>query len=136
MEQAGLDANNVNSPERTVAKSTNRSRNDSDIPLRQPTDQQVKKNRAFEEFVLDHYDFPREQYRNVVLSPAMTGLALIIADYFLIDPSLVNYTINLEDRSDPFTFPALVGLQGRPPRTYEGLYDLFDRMRRKKLGIS
>ena len=99
-------------------------------------DQQVKKNRAFEEFVLDHYDFPREQYRNVVLSPAMTGLALIIADYFLIDPSLVNYTINLEDRSDPFTFPALVGLLGRPPRTYEGLYDLFDRMRRKKLGIS
>ena len=99
-------------------------------------DQQVKKNRAFEEFVLDHYDFPREQYRNVVLSPAMTGLALIIADYFLIDPSLVNYTINLEDRSDPFTFPALVGLQGRPPRTYEGLYDLFDRMRRKKPGIS
>ena len=39
--QAGLDGNNGNPAERTVVKSTNRSRNDSDLPLRQPTDQKA-----------------------------------------------------------------------------------------------
>ena len=66
----------------------------------------------------------------------MTGITLLVADYFLIDPSLVNYTINLEDRSDPFSFPFLDGQPGLAPRTYEGLYNYFDRIRRKKLGIA
>ena len=36
LERAGLDGNNGKSAERTAAKSTNRSRNDSDLPLRLP----------------------------------------------------------------------------------------------------
>ena len=40
-EQVGLDGNNGKSAERTVVKSTNRSRNSSDLPLRQPTDQKA-----------------------------------------------------------------------------------------------
>ena len=39
--RAGLDGNNGRSAERTVANGTNRSRNDSDLPLRQPTDQKA-----------------------------------------------------------------------------------------------
>ena len=66
----------------------------------------------------------------------MTGLTLLVADYFLIDPSFVNYTINLEDRSDSFSFPFLDGHPGFAPRTYEGLFNYFDNIRRKKLGIA
>lgn len=99
-------------------------------------DQQFNKNYSFEAFVTRHYDFPREQYKNSVISPAMTGLTLLVADYFLIDPSFVNYTINLEDRSDSFSFPFLDGHPGFAPRTYEGLYNYFDNIRRKKLGIA
>ena len=40
-EQAGLDGNNGKSAERMVVKSTNRSRNGSNLPLRQPTDQKA-----------------------------------------------------------------------------------------------
>ena len=36
-----MDGNNGKSAERVVVKSTNRSRNDSDFPLRQPTDQKA-----------------------------------------------------------------------------------------------
>ena len=36
-----MDGNNGKSTERMVAKSANRSRNDSDLPLRQPTDQKA-----------------------------------------------------------------------------------------------
>ena len=39
--RAGLDGNNGKSAERTVAKSTNRSRNGSDLCVRQPTDQKA-----------------------------------------------------------------------------------------------
>ena len=39
--RAGLDGNNGKLAERTVVKSTNRSRNDSDLCLRQPTDQKA-----------------------------------------------------------------------------------------------
>ena len=39
--RAGLDGNNGKSAERMAVKSTNRSRNDSDFPLRQPTDQKA-----------------------------------------------------------------------------------------------
>ena len=41
MERAGLDGNNGKSAERTVLKSANRSRNSSDFPLRQSTDQKT-----------------------------------------------------------------------------------------------
>ena len=40
LERAGLDGNNGRSAERTAANSTNRSRNGSDLPLRQPTEKQ------------------------------------------------------------------------------------------------
>ena len=41
LERAGLDGNNGKSAERTVAKSTKRSRNDSDLPLRLPHNPEV-----------------------------------------------------------------------------------------------
>ena len=41
LERAGLDGNNGRSAERTAVKSTNRSRNDSDLCVRQPTDQKA-----------------------------------------------------------------------------------------------
>lgn len=99
-------------------------------------DQQFNKNHTLEEFVTGFYDFPREQYKYAVISPAMTGLTLLVAEYFMIEPSLVNYTINLEDRADPFSFPFLKSQQGHAPRTYESLYDYFDSIRRKKLDIA
>ena len=42
LERAGLDGNNGKSAEWTVAKSTNRSRNGSDLCVRQPTDQKAR----------------------------------------------------------------------------------------------
>ena len=41
LERAGPDGNNGKSAERMAVKSTNRSRNDSDLCVRQPTDQQA-----------------------------------------------------------------------------------------------
>ena len=56
LERAGLDGNNGKSAERTAVKSTNRSRNDSDLRVRHTSEMLAESYYFFEKGLIDSSD--------------------------------------------------------------------------------